>query len=182
MVGGDLRRLRTLGSPVADEPVLIDVNESLTRVLEAKSYSFHVGNVHLDVRLAANLPKVLCQAGQIESVFLNIMDNAQQAMLEVHAEGVLKVGTSLLGENVQVSIADDGPGIPAENLADVFTPFFTTKGTAGGMGLGLSISRDTIRRHGGEVRLESRVGAGVTAYVELPGAAASDPGGQNEAD
>ena len=171
-----VRKLRTLARPVLDEPSLVDVNESLTRVLDAKSYSFHVGNISLDMQLAEGLPRVLGHAGQIDAVFLNIIDNAHQAMSDAHDGGVLRVRTSLSGKFVQAVIADDGPGISSENISDVFKPFFTTKSALHGMGLGLSISRDTIMRHGGRVRLESRAGEGATAYVELPGAASSKPG------
>lgn len=177
-----IRKLRTLATPVSDERVLIDVNKSLTRVLEAMSYAFRMGKIRLDTRLAEGLPRISGRADQIESTFMNIIDNAHQAMTDAHGEGVLRVETSLSGEYVRVVIADDGPGIPAESITDVFTPFFTTKSAVDGMGLGLSISRDTIRRHGGRIWLESRAGEGATAFVELPVASSSEPAARIEID
>ena len=177
-----VRRLRTLARPVSDESVLIDVNESLSRALEVMSYSFRMGKIRLDARLAEGLPRVFGRASQIEAAFLNIIDNAHQAMTDAHGEGVLRVRSTLSGVNVQVAIADDGPGIPAESITDVFKPFFTTKSAVDGMGLGLSISRDTIRRHGGQIWLESRAGEGATAYVELPVASSSEPAARIEID
>ena len=177
-----VRRLRTLARPVSHERVLIDVNESITRVLDAMAYSFRMGKIRLDTRLAEGLPRVFGRASQIEAAFLNIIDNAHQAMTDAHGEGVLRVRTALSGGNVQVVIADDGPGIPAECITDVFKPFFTTKSDVDGMGLGLTISRDTIRRHGGQIWLESRAGEGATAYVELPVASSSEPATRIEID
>ena len=128
-----VRRLRSLARPVSDERVLIDVNQSLTMVLEAMSYSFRMGKIRLDTRLAEGLPRVFGRPSQIEAAFLNIIDNAHQAMTDAHGEGVLTVRTSLSGVNVQVVVADDGPGIPAESITDVFKPFFTTKSAGDGM-------------------------------------------------
>ena len=146
----------------------LDLNDTLTSTVELKSYALKVANIRVELQFEPNLPNIQGRIGQRELVFLNLINNAQQAMFEAHRGGLLQIRTARAAENVLVTITDDGPGIKAENLNRVFEPFFTTKESSDGTGLGLSISSDTVRRHGGRIWTESESGQGATFYVELP--------------
>jgi two-component system cell cycle sensor histidine kinase/response regulator CckA len=101
-------------------------------------------------------------------VFLNIINNAQQAMLEDKDEGRLSIKT--LNENniIRIIIKDNGPGIAPENLNRIFDPFFTTKGVGKGTGLGLSVAYGIIKEQGGKIYAESKPGKGAKFIIELP--------------
>jgi signal transduction histidine kinase len=104
----------------------------------------------------ATLPRVCVYPGELNQVWTNLIDNAVDAM---DGKGRLRIRTSRAGDDAQVEIADDGPGIPAEIQARIWEPFFTTKGVGQGSGLGLDIVRRIVqRRHGGSIRVDSRPG------------------------
>ena len=110
-------------------------------------------------------PKILCHPGQLNQVFLNLLLNAGQAMVEP-GEIVLKVRHD--DHCVYASVSDTGGGIPGEIMSRIFDPFFTTKEVGKGTGLGLSISSEIINKHNGELLVESVVGVGTTFTVKLP--------------
>jgi signal transduction histidine kinase len=99
---------------------------------------------------------------------MNIIVNAEQAMLEAHDRGVLSFITKRAGNMVKISITDDGPGISQDNMMKLFTPFFTTKEAGKGTGLGLSICQGIITEHGGSIYAESKLGKGARFTLELP--------------
>jgi two-component system, NtrC family, sensor kinase len=119
----------------------------------------------------AEIPKIYCNPGQVNQVFLNILVNAAQAITSQNRpeKGHLVITTSCDAEWVCCQIADDGPGIPQENLKKVFDPFFTTKPAGKGTGLGLSVSYDIIvNKHQGQIFTESEIGKGATFTIKLP--------------
>src|SRR6185295_9447534 len=120
--------------------------------------------------LAAGLPQVFADGHQGQQVLLNLMINAEQAMLSAHGRGVLVLRTwhDADQETVVLEINDDGPGIADELQPKIFDPFFTTKEVGKGTGLGLTVAYAIVHEHGGRIRLESRPGAGASFYVELP--------------
>jgi CheY-like chemotaxis protein len=103
-------------------------------------------------------------------VLLNLVINAEQAMIAAHGRGTLVVRTwhDAAHESVVLEINDDGPGIPEELQPKIFDPFFTTKEVGKGTGLGLTVAYAIVQEHGGRIRLESRPNAGASFYVELP--------------
>jgi two-component system, NtrC family, sensor kinase len=115
----------------------------------------------------ASAQEVCCHPGQLSQVFLNLLVNAGHAMVaETLGEIVLR---SRHDERfVYASVSDTGSGIPEELRERIFDPFFTTKEAGKGTGLGLSISSDIIKKHGGELLVESVVGSGTTFTVKLP--------------
>ena len=145
----------------------VDVNQPLQEVLRLKAYQLHVDNIAVETDLAAELPKVLADRHQLHQVFLNLVNNAHQAMMRAHGRGRLSV-RSYVKENgaVRVEVADDGPGIPLGLQKRVFEPFFTTK--PDGTGLGLSIAQGIVQQHGGSLAVESRPGYGCRFLVHLP--------------
>ena len=111
------------------------------------------------------IPRVVCNSGQINQVFLNILVNAAQA---IEGHGEITVRTWQEQENVFIAISDTGSGISADHLNRIYEPFFTTKEVGKGTGLGLSISYDIIKKHDGEIRVISEENKGTTFTIRLP--------------
>ncbi len=118
-----------------------------------------------------DLPRVWCEPSQLNQVFMNLLVNAGQAIAE---KGEIAIRTGRRGDAVFVAIADNGTGIPPENIQRIFDPFFTTKPVGKGTGLGLSLSYGIVRKHGGRIEVDSAIGRGTTFTVWLPIEAAAD--------
>ena len=114
---------------------------------------------------APNTPKIEAYGGQLNQVFMNILDNAQDAMGE---KGTLTINVYKEHSKVKIEFIDTGKGIPEENLKKVFDPFFTTKPVGKGTGLGMSISYRVINDHHGTIEVESKVGVGTKFTITLP--------------
>ena len=143
------------------EPVdLNDLIEGLI-VLVEKDSSYNKVEINLD--LDPNLPSVMADGTQIKQVFLNLAQNAIQAMSD---GGSLTISSKKSSDRVEVSFVDQGSGIPAEQLDKIFDPFFTTKDE--GTGLGLSVSYRIIENHRGSIEVTSEMGVGTTFKVRLP--------------
>ncbi len=112
-----------------------------------------------------DIPPVQCYPQQLNQVFMNLLVNAAHA---IEGQGTIRVRTWQEGDMICVAVSDTGCGIPAENLKRIFEPFFTTKDVGKGTGLGLSISYDIVKKHNGEMLVESEVGKGTTFTVRLP--------------
>nr|HDM59028.1 hybrid sensor histidine kinase/response regulator [Bacillota bacterium] len=112
-----------------------------------------------------DLPPLECYPGQLNQVFMNILVNAAQA---IEGEGTIWIKTYTEGNNIVVKIRDTGGGIPQKVLKDIFNPFFTTKPVGQGTGLGLSISYGIIKKHGGEIKVDSEPGVGTEFTIILP--------------
>ncbi len=152
------------------ERTMTDVNEILEKTVELRSYEFQVNNIEIHRNLDRSLPKTIADAHQLQQVFLNILTNAEQAMLETNGRGTLTIRTKTDTEksHIIVEIKDDGPGIPESHLNRIFDPFFTTKEVGKGTGLGLSLSYGMIKEHGGNIYVRSLPNKGSTFFVELP--------------
>jgi signal transduction histidine kinase len=145
-----------------------DINEIVQKTLELRSYELKTSNIEVVTHLALGLPKTMVDFHQIEEVFLNIILNAEQVMTETNHGGKLSINTELVKDYVRISFADNGPGIPTNQLHKVFDPFFTLRRERGGTGLGLSVSHGIVTSHGGRIYAKSRPGEGATFFVELP--------------
>ena len=143
---------------------LNDVLEKTVNLFENQPL-FH--NIEIVKQYQPDLPVISADPAQIQQVLVNIIMNAADAM---NGKGVLTTSTRSADTNdyVEVSFTDTGNGIPSDKLDRVFAPFFTTKGIGHGTGLGLSISYGIIRRHGGTIKVSSRIGQGSTFVVTLP--------------
>jgi signal transduction histidine kinase len=160
------------------EKELVDINtlcEEYLRLayhgMRAKNKSF---NASFETCFDENLPKVNFVPQDMGRVLLNLINNAFQAVAEKSQSGLneydpkIEVSTMLKNDQVQIQIEDNGPGIP-DNIKDkIFQPFFTTKPTGEGTGLGLSLSYDIIKAHGGEIEVGSKVGKGTQFTIRLP--------------
>ena len=111
------------------------------------------------------IPPTRCNIGQLNQVFMNILVNASHA---IPTQGTITVKTRSADGNIYVAIADTGTGIPDETLGKIFDPFFTTKEVGKGTGLGLSIAYDIIKKHKGEIKVDSEVGKGTSFTISIP--------------
>jgi two-component system NtrC family sensor kinase len=150
---------------------MIDVNEVVRQTLALRSYEQRVTNISVLDALAAGLPTVFADAHQIQQVLLNLVINAEQAMLTSNGRGTLVVRTwhDPDRNSVVLEVNDDGPGVPEEVRAKIFDPFFTTKDVGKGTGLGLTVAYAIIQEHNGRIWVESQPGRpGASFFVELP--------------
>ena len=118
--------------------------------------------------LQQDLPETWFELNQIQQVFLNIIVNAEQAMIDAFGSGRLLITTRDAEGYINISFADNGPGISADNMDREFDPFFTTKEVGRGTGLGLSICYRIVQEHRGRLHVESWEGKGTTFTVEIP--------------
>ena len=146
-----------------------DINDGIkTTLIVANNEIKYHADVITDL---GDVPPIICDAGQINQVLLNIIVNASQAIKsqEKDKKGIIKVRTYATAEEVICEITDNGPGIDSENLSQIFDPFFTTKPLGQGTGLGLSISYDIIKvKHHGELFVDSSKGEGTKFTIKLP--------------
>jgi two-component system NtrC family sensor kinase len=116
-------------------------------------------------RTYGDIPRTFCNAGQLNQVFMNLLVNAAHA---IETRGTISVSTWSEAGNIFVRIADSGCGIPQDSLQKIFEPFYTTKEVGKGTGLGLSIAYDIVKRHQGEIQVESEPGKGTVFTVCIP--------------
>ncbi|MDH4269177.1 MAG: PAS domain S-box protein [Dehalococcoidia bacterium] len=147
---------------------LTQINAIIENVLELRAYAHKSNCIEVERHLAPDLPEIPLDHFQMQQVFLNIIINAEYFMIQAHNRGTLTITTRRQNGSVVVSFADNGPGIPQENLGRVFDPFFTTKEAGKGTGLGLSICHGIVAEHGGQIYATSQPGKGATIFVELP--------------
>ncbi len=110
-------------------------------------------------------------AGQIDQVFMNLVTNAAQAIGDRERGGTIRIVAArptVDAREIEITVSDDGPGIPPDVMSRIFDPFFTTKDVGEGSGLGLSIVHGIVERHGGHITVQSRVGEGTTFRITLP--------------
>ncbi|WP_194973333.1 sensor histidine kinase [Aquiflexum lacus] len=176
IVKGMLEHSRT-GS---GEKELTDINSLANEYLNLAYQSFKSKNKEVEISLITDLdpslPKIDIIRSDIGKVLLNILNNAFYAVGKGHVgtehalslPPTITVSTKNLGDKIEISVKDNGPGIPDAIKNKIFQPFFTTKPTGQGTGLGLSLSYDIVKAHGGELRVESQEYEGSEFIIQLP--------------
>ena len=149
----------------------VDICKVLDETLGLRDYDLRVNNLKLEREFEAPGPAVTADPHQLEQVFLNIINNAVDAMLEAGHGGTLKVKVHTRDGNVRVEFHDSGPGIKEPHR--IFEPFYTTKGVGKGTGLGLSICYGIIQEHGGQISAQNGPNGGGIVEVVLPSAGES---------
>ena len=145
------------------EEEIIDINEIISSVC---NISLPEINKTAELKLAlVTLPMTRCRPGHLGQVFLNMLLNAAKAIKE---QGEVSVQSLLINDHIVIRISDTGSGISAENLKRMFDPFFTTADVGGGTGLGLTVCRDIVKAHGGDIEVESTLGQGACFSIILP--------------
>jgi two-component system NtrC family sensor kinase len=143
----------------------IDLPELLEEVFGFLGKETSHRNIKVRMEYESGLPTIANDRGKLQQIFLNIINNSIAALVN---GGTITLGARSLDENrVEVTISDDGPGIPESDMDNIFEPFFSTKG-AFGTGLGLSITYDLVTKLGGEIKVDSEVGRGTRFTVILP--------------
>ena len=145
------------------EEEMADLNDNLRQVC-----SVIAGQLPPGIKLVqelGQLPRLVCLPGFLNQAFINLLQNAIQAL---DGEGEVKVRSRMVGDEIQIAIDDNGAGIPADVLPRIFDPFFTTRDVGKGTGLGLPVARDIIQIHGGRIEIESKQGVGTTVMIYLP--------------
>ena len=158
-----VKSLKTYARIDHPDKALIDINEGLNATLKMVHNELkYCCKVHVDLH---ELPQVHAYPGKLNQVFMNLLINAGQAIVD---KGDIFVRSYVSGNNIVIEIEDTGKGIEADNIAQVFTPFYTSKPIGEGTGLGLSISHQIIEQHNGIISVKSELGKGSCFSVHLP--------------
>jgi two-component system NtrC family sensor kinase len=171
-----VRNLLTFARKRQSTRTMIDVNQVVADTLSLRAYEHRATNVSVDAALASGLPQVFADPHQLQQVLLNLVINAEQAMLSANGRGSLVIRTWHNSDDdaVVIEVNDDGPGVPVDMRTKIFDPFFTTKEVGKGTGLGLTVAYAIVQEHGGHIRVESRPGRGASFVVELPVSGAAE--------
>lgn len=159
-----IRDLKCFSHENSEEFTSIDIHRCIETALNIAQSELKY-KVTLHKNYAGDMPRIIGSDTQLSQVFINLFINAAHA---IEKQGAINVVTNTLDNHLSISIADNGKGIDADILGDIFEPFFTTKPTGQGTGLGLSISHDIIKRHGGEISVNSIKGKGSEFMIKLP--------------
>ncbi len=163
-----IENLLTFARKETSEKHYTDINQVLKDTLKLRAYQLKVDDVELLSELDENLPWTMAAPHQLQQAFLNLINNAHQAVMGSLGQRCLILRTETDGKVIRVLIMDNGPGIPEEHIGKIFDPFFTTKDVGQGTGLGLSIAFGIVQEHGGRIWAESEPNKGTTSIVELP--------------
>ena len=165
-----VRNLLTFARKRQSTRAMIDLSQVVSETLALRAYEHDLTNISVVTALASGLPQVFADAHQVQQVLLNLVINAEQAMLAAHGRGSLVIRTwhNVEDEAVALEVGDDGPGVPVDMRTKIFDPFFTTKEVGKGTGLGLTVAYAIVQEHGGHIRVESQPGRGASFVVELP--------------
>jgi len=168
-----VHNLTYFSRPPSPGQTRVSLAEVVERTLNLHAYSLRKNNITVDFLRESGLPYVQGDPHQMMQVFLNLILNAEQAIREARDRGTLRIRLGKTGESVWASFLDDGPGIPADILASVFDPFYTTKRPGRGTGLGLSICKSVMKEHNGTIEAANAPGGGAVFTVTMPAAPAS---------
>ena len=158
-----IQRLLMFSRPSKGEQKPLDMNQSISSVVKLLEHQFSLSNVKINTQFKAGLPLVPADEKQLQEVFMNILNNARDAM---PGGGEINIKTYLEGEYLKIEIKDSGVGMDDKTLTRLFEPFFTTKEK--GTGLGLSVCYGIIKVHNGKIEFKSQMQKGTTAHIWLP--------------
>ncbi|OGQ55711.1 MAG: hypothetical protein A3J24_05030 [Deltaproteobacteria bacterium RIFCSPLOWO2_02_FULL_53_8] len=145
-----------------------NINNIIIGSVDLRAYQLKIDNIELELDLDDDIPGTMLDENQIHQVFLNLINNGRDAIMETGRGGKIKITTSRKGDKIIIKFEDNGKGMSGEVAMRIFDPFFTTKSVGAGTGLGLSISYGIINEHGGAISVVSSAGSGATFIIELP--------------
>jgi PAS domain S-box-containing protein len=165
-----VRSMKEFAHPDRREKAAVDLNRAVTSTLTIARHEYkYVADAATDL---GELPPVLCYAGELNQVILNLVVNSAHAIAEKVGDsgerGTIRVATWCEDDHVVLEISDTGTGIPDEIRERIFDPFFTTKEIGKGTGQGLAIARSVVEKHGGTIECSSTVGVGTCFRIRLP--------------
>src|SRR5437879_6253763 len=170
-----VQNLLVFSRPASPHKKPLDLNNRLDRTLQLQEHSLRRNNIEVDFHPQADLPGIIGDANQLIQVFLNLVTNAEQAIREVRDNGRIQIRAGRHGNQLTITVQDDGVGVRPEALPRIFDPFYTTKRPGGGTGLGLSICMSIIREHGGNIEAETLPAGGSAFTIYLPAAPDQHP-------
>ena len=153
------------------------INELLQSTLALLEYELRTHNVTVETDFSTTIPVTMADGHQLQQVFINLINNAFQAISNsgqggritiITRHSVSRIVEPDSAQSILVVIQDDGPGIPQESASRIFEPFFTTKAEGKGTGLGLAVCHNIVTDHQGSIWMESKPGGGTTFFIELP--------------
>ncbi|MDD5562283.1 MAG: ATP-binding protein [Thermoanaerobaculaceae bacterium] len=144
-----------------------DLNAIVTTTTSLASHKLELAGVAVELDLTQGLPRIRCDASQIQQVVMNLLLNGAEASKD-GGRVTVTTRSAAKGSSVVLEVADTGSGIPPELVSKIFDPFFTTKEEGKGVGLGLAVAYGIVNAHGGEIEVATRVGVGSTFRVTLP--------------
>ena len=162
------------------ERKLVDINHTIEAAVDILRYQLRTSGIEVGTKFDPRLPNVMGDTHQLQQVFVNIINNARQAIEAHRPNGKLSIITEYSDGVARVLFEDNGPGIARENLNKIFNPFFTTKEIGKGTGLGLSLSYGIVQEHGGSIAARNNKTSGATFIIELPVAQNPNPGADTE--
>lgn len=148
------------------ERVPVQLNLILEETLALRDYDLRMNHIRVHLELDQNLPLTAADPHQLQQVFLNMLNNAVDAILEKSSEGDIWVRSGTDGDRLFIEFTDSGPGV--KDPSRVFDPFYTTKPVGKGTGLGLSICYGIVMEHGGSIRVRNVSGRGASFTIEIP--------------
>lgn len=165
-----VRNLLTAARKRQPTRAMVDVNQVVRETISLHTDDRRVSNVGFEHKLATGLPQIFADSDQVKQVLLNLVSNAEQAILGGHGRGKLVIRTwhDSDKESVVLEVNDDGPGVPSEVQGRIFDPFFTTKPVGEGTGLGLTVAYAIMQEHDGRIALTSTLDQGATFRLEFP--------------
>jgi two-component system NtrC family sensor kinase len=165
-----VRNLQTFVRKRHTTRTMIDLNQVTRETLALRAYEQRAANVTILEALAAGLPPIFADPHQIQQVLLNLIINAEQAMLTAHGRGlmILRSWHDPDRDAVILEVSDDGPGVPPDMQPRIFDPFFTTKSVGKGTGLGLTVAYAIAQEHGGRISVRTGDIGGASFFLELP--------------
>jgi signal transduction histidine kinase len=165
-----VRNLQTFARKRHTTRMTVDLNQVVRETLALRAFEQRAANVTIVEDLAEKLPPVFVDPHQIQQIVLNLLINAEQAMLEAHGRGtlILRSWQDAERDAVILEVNDDGPGVPEEVQVKVFDPFFTTKVVGKGTGLGLTVAYAIAQEHGGRMTVGTAEAGGASFHLELP--------------
>ncbi|HEY3886840.1 MAG TPA: ATP-binding protein [Vicinamibacterales bacterium] len=165
-----VRNLLTFARKRQTTRAMVDLNQVVRETLALRAYEQRLSNITILEALPSGLPLVFADPHQVQQVLLNLIINAEQAMLLANGRGtlILRSWHDLDGDAVILEVNDDGPGVPEDVQPRIFDPFFTTKDVGKGTGLGLTVAYAIIQEHGGRISVKSESAGGASFFVALP--------------
>ncbi len=160
-----IKQLRDFHRPSETKFTKANIHEIIDDIIMLFQKKFEERKIELEKDFCANMPELTIVQDQIKQVILNIIGNAEEAI--VGNGGIIKITTEFMEAKAIINVHDSGEGIKKEDAEHIFEPFFTTKAVKG-TGLGLSVSYNIIKQHGGDIRVDSKVGFGTKFIIELP--------------
>jgi PAS domain S-box-containing protein len=178
-----VQSLLAFSRPASAQRAPVKFDQVIRRSLQLHEHSLQQDQITVQFDPSPDLPYVDADANQLMQVFLNLLTNAEQAILEIRDHGQIRIHVEHSGSKVSATVEDDGPGIKPGILAGIFDPFFTTKRPGGGTGLGLTICLSIVKEHGGTIEVQTSPLGGALFRVVLPAveeATALQPGVQTK--